>query len=268
MSSVYTRDDMPYMRRPARAPVRRRAPRRRRVTPRLKSGQNTYERKQPTAITSKNAEQDALYRTPIWPVSKLIKNQLYYTFGNTLAGVAGVTATHIYAANGIYDPDVTGTGHQPIGYDQLMLAYEHYSVIRSKITVCFVNNSSYAVRAGIYLSPDGAAMTDPEELMENGLVKHVVLDAKGGASTDPGVSGRVKTITLDCDVAKFFGKERYSQLLEDNFRGDVSANPLEQVYFMVFAFSSHTGVTNSQVLFDATLSFDVIYHEPRKLLGS
>jgi len=147
----------------------------------------------------------------------------------------------------------------------LMQAYEHNSVIRSKITVGFVNNSSYAVRAGIYISPDGTPITDPSELIENGLVKHVILDAKGGASTDPGVSGRVKTITLDCDVAKYFGKERYSQLLEEAFRGDVGANPTEKVYFNVFAFSSHTGTANSQVLFDATISFDSIYHEPRKL---
>lgn len=262
---VYTPCDMPYMRRQARAPVRRRAPVRKRAMPRLKSNQDSFERKQPTAITKHNAEQNALYRTPIWPVSKLIKNQLYYTWGNTLAGVSGVTATHVYSANGIYDPDITLTGHQIMGFDQLMAAYEHYSVIRAKITVGFVNNSSYAVRAGIYLSPDGTPVTDPSELMENGLVKHVILDAKGGASTDPGVSGRVKTVTIDCDVRKYFGKERYSQLLEASFRGDVAANPIEQVYFNVFAFSSHTGTTNSQVLFDATISYDVIYSEPRKL---
>lgn len=260
---------MPYVRRSAYRP-RKKVPakRRPRVTPRLKPGQSSFERKQPTALTSKNAEQMSVYRTPIWPVSKLIKDQLYYTWGNTLTGIGGVTATHMFSANGVYDPDISGTGHQPIGFDQLMLAYEHYSVIRSKITVGFVNNSSYAVRAGIYLSPDGSATTDPGDLIENGLIKHVILDAKGGATTDPGVSGRVKTITLDCDVAKFFGKERYSQLLDDHFRGDSSANPLEQAYFAVFAFSSHTGTANSQVLFDATISFDVIYHEPRKLVGS
>jgi len=256
---------MPYARRLAPMPRKKAPVRRRRVVPRLKAGQTSYERKQPTAVTTRNAEQNTLYRTPIWPVSKLIKNQLYYTYGNTLTGIAGVTATHIFIANGLYDPDITATGHQPIGYDQLMQAYEHNSVIRSKITVGFVNNSSYAVRAGIYISPDGTPVTDPSELIENGLVKHVILDAKGGASTDPGVSGRVKTITLDCDVAKFFGKERYSQLLEEAFRGDVGANPTEKVYFMVFAFSSHTGTANSQVLFDATISFDSIYHEPRKL---
>jgi len=146
-----------------------------------------------------------------------------------------------------------------------MSSYNHYAVIRSKITVGFVNNSSYAVRAGIYLSPDPTPITNERQLMENGLVKHVILDAKGGASTDPGVSGRVKTVTLDCDVRKYFGKARYSELLETDHSGDVASNPLEGVYFMVFAYSSHTGTANSQVLFDATLSYDSIYHEPRKL---
>lgn len=257
---------MPYMRRQARAPVRRRAPARRRAQPpRLKSGQDGYDRSQPTAVTRKNAEQIALYRTPLWPVSKLIKNQLYYDDNFTLTGISGVMATHVFSANGLYDPDFTGTGHQPIGFDQLIQSYNHYSVIRSKITVGFVNNSSYAVRAGIYLSPDGVPITNERQLMENGLVKHVILDAKGGASTDPGVSGRVKTVTIDCDVRKYFGKQRSSQLMEPDFAGDAASNPQEGVYFMVFAYSSHTGTANSQVLFDATLSYDSIYHEPRKL---
>lgn len=262
-----------YTRYPSRAPTYRRktVPRKkyyRRENTQLKSGQTRFERGQPTARTRKNAEQIAVYRTPLWPISKLMHDQLYYTYGITLSGTSGVTATHTFSANGIFDVDITSIGHQPMGFDQLILAYEHYSVIRAKITIGLVNNSSYAVRAGVYLSPDGVAITDPSEIMENGLVKHVILDAKGGASTDPGVSGRVKTITLDCDVKKYFGKSKYSELLETSFRGDASNNPAEQVYFNVFAFSSHTGTTNSQVLFDATISYDVIWHEPRKVAAS
>lgn len=256
---------MPYARRLAPMPRKKAPVRRRRAAPRLKTGQNSYERSQPTATSIRNAEQVALYKTPLWPASKLIKNQLYYDSNFTLSGITGLMATHVFSANGLYDPDITTTGHQPIGFDQMMLSYEHYSVIRSKITIGFVNNSSYAVRAGIYLSPDNTPITDPRQLMENGLVKHVILDAKGGASTDPGVSGRVKTVTLDCDVRKYFGKQRYSQLLEPQYSGSVSSDPVEGVYFMVFAYSSHTGVATSQVLFDATLSYDTIYTEPRKL---
>lgn len=256
---------MLYLRRRAPMPRKKAPSRRRRVVPRLKTGQNSFERSQPTAASTRNAEQVALYKTPLWPASKLIKNQLYYDDNFTLTGISGVMATHVFSANGLYDPDFTGSGHQPIGFDQIISSYNHYSVIRSKITIGFVNNSSYAVRAGIYLSPDGTPITNERQLMENGLVKHVILDAKGGASTDPGVSGRVKTVTLDCDVRKYFGKQRYSQLMEANYTGDAASNPQDGVYFMVFAYSSHTGSANSQVLFDVTLSYDSIYSEPRKL---
>lgn len=262
---LYPLGNMPYQLKKVYVPRAKAPPRRRKVAPRIKKGQSSFERKQPTAVTTRNAEQISLYRTPLWPASKLIKDQLYYTYSNTLTGISGVTATHVYSCNGLYDPDITATGHQPMGFDLVMQAYEHYAVIRAKITVGFVNNSSYAVRAGIYLSPDGTPLTDPSELVENGLVKHVLLDGKGGADTDPGVSGRLKTITLDCDLKKFFGKGKYSELLETDYRGTVAANPAEQAYFNVFAFSSHTGVTNSQVLFDATISYDSIYFEPRKI---
>jgi len=210
----------------------------------------------------------ALYKTPLWPASKLITNQLYYDDNLSISGISGVMATHVFSANGLYDPDTSGSGHQPIGFDQMIQSYNHYSVIRSKITIGFVNNSSYALRVGIYLSPDNVPITNERQLMENGLVKSVILDAKGGGSMDSGVSGRVKTLSLDCDVRKFFGKSRYTQLMDNEYSGDAASNPQEGVYFMVFAYSSHQGNANSQVLFDATISYDSIYSEPRKLILS
>lgn len=233
-----------------------------------KNYQTPYELKQPTATTSRTAMQVAQYQTPLWPISKLIHNQLYYDYGRSLTSVAGTTATWIYSANGVYDPDITGTGHQAMGFDQMMLSYEHYAVIRSKLTVNFANNSNYPVRVGVYLSPEPTAITSPEQLMENGLVKTIILDSKGGTSTAPGVSGRISSISLDCDVKNYFGKQKYSQLLEDNYSGSAAAMPAEQVYFNVFAFSSHSGAEGMQVLMDALISYDTIYYEPRKLTPS
>lgn len=42
---------------------------------------------------------------------------------------------HDFAANGMYDPDITGVGHQPMGFDQLAAIYQRYRVNACKITV-------------------------------------------------------------------------------------------------------------------------------------
>jgi hypothetical protein len=49
-------------------------------------------------------------------------------------GVGGI-AVHKFRANGLYDPDFTGTGHQPSNFDRLALIYDRYTVLGAKITV-------------------------------------------------------------------------------------------------------------------------------------
>jgi len=229
----------------------------------LKNGQTRYELGQPTARSYRTAMQTQLTQTPIWPITKLIHNQMYYDFGQTLAGASGVLAQRVYSASGAFDPDITGTGHQIIGFDQLMAAYEHYSVIRAKITLTFMNNGQAPARVGVYLNPDPTPTAGVETIMENGLCKSVACDCKGTAGTGQ----RIYTVSLDCDLKKYFGKGKYSELLEQGYQGSVAANPNEQVYFTVFAYDPF-GATTTAVSYDALISYDVIYTEPRKLVTS
>ena len=50
-------------------------------------------------------------------------------------GAAGTPAAYVYRANGLYDPDLTGGGHQPRGYDQFTPMYNHWTVVGAKVTV-------------------------------------------------------------------------------------------------------------------------------------
>jgi len=53
---------------------------------------------------------------------------------------AGGSNTWVFSANGIYDPDITGTGHAPMYYDYLASVYQAYRVNFSKIKVTVVNH--------------------------------------------------------------------------------------------------------------------------------
>lgn len=52
------------------------------------------------------------------------------------AGVAG--SENIWALTGIYDPNITGTGHQPYGFDQLTPLYARYIVEEVEAEVRFL----------------------------------------------------------------------------------------------------------------------------------
>lgn len=69
-----------------------------------------------------------------------LKTRLQYCDVVQLAASAGTPALYQFRMNGLYDPDYTGTGHQPQWFDQLSAVYQTYRVLGSKITVTFIPN--------------------------------------------------------------------------------------------------------------------------------
>jgi hypothetical protein len=209
-----------------------------------------------------SAENFALLRVPLMPVSKKIVGQLYYESAIVMTVPANGNANnYFFSANGIYDPNVTGTGHQPTGFDQMMLFYEQYTVVKSRITVGFLPN--YPSRCGVSLSPDTTSLTNPQQLMENGLVKAMHF---AGLSSASEVNLRMQDVTLNCDVVSYFGRKTERELLDDDqLYGTTAGNPNEQVYFDVCVWQTNPDGSNTRsVTFDVLLAYDVIYWEPRK----
>lgn len=222
-------------------------------------------RKSPTWPTMLGPRQMAASRPPVLPSTVRQKGQLYYESGLGLtAPTSGNVVTYFFSANGMFDPNITGTGHQPIGFDQMMLLYEQTTVVRSSIEVTFNIGPGLSVQCGVALFPDASGLTNPSQLVENGLIRMVPLTS--GSSTFQNQRMRT-TVRLDCDVAKYFGRPSYQSMLnDDNLYSTAAANPVEQVYYGVVAWQiSPDGTTTTSVGFDVILSFDTIYWEPRKL---
>jgi hypothetical protein len=213
----------------------------------------------------KSAERTALMTVPIFAIRKRVR-QLYYESGLSIAPPGtGLAANYFFSANGIYDPNITGTGHQPMGFDQMMLYYEQCHVVRSTITICPLAN--HPMRVGIYLTPDTTSITDQTRLYENGLIKTITTSGLG--STPTGVT-RLTELSLSCDVASYFGRKTFDELLDDqDLQTTAAANPTEQVYFGIAGWQlDFDGSTAKAVKFDVLLCYDVIYWEPRKLTVS
>ena len=197
----------------------------------------------------------------MFPTKKQHRTQLRY-FGNFISlnpGLGGVASSHIFSANGLYDPDITGTGHQPIGFDELMALYDHYTVIGAKIRVYFNNLDSSNNQFGTVVVRDGpSASTDTREIVENGYVSMCHL-ATAGTGGDKG------QVATSVDIAKFLG--RSNALADSQLKGSSAANPSEQVYFHVSAFPADQ-VDAGNVTATVILDYDVIFHEKTITLPS
>jgi len=75
------------------------------------------------------------------------KTKIRYCDVITFSDTAGTTQSNTFRLNSIYDPDLSGVGHQPMYHDQLALVYGRYRVTGSKITIKFAMKSSPSLAA-------------------------------------------------------------------------------------------------------------------------
>lgn len=205
----------------------------------------------------KAKSQNTLLTTPVLPLQK--SSILPYYDQNTFSTGAVLAGGYVFTANGLYDPNITGTGHQPMGFDQMMLFYEHYTVTNAKITVNFYNvDADDSVIVGVLIAPDATIETNFSKLNENGMLQKHWLTPSGG--NNPKCS-----FTLNANISKLNGKKDVKS--EDDFRGDAAANPAEQSYFHLFAYNQAT-VNVVAVIFEVLITYTATFTEPRKMVQS
>lgn len=162
-------------------------------------------------------------RTPV-PKTAMIKFR--YVDDVTIDPAIGGVATHVFSCNGMYDPNITGTGHQPHGFDQWMTFYNHFTVVGAKITATAMTDTEANANQywfGVAVRPGTTLVTNSTLAREDGMMKWRYNSGKQAKTT---VSRKFST-------KKFFGVK--TPIAEHDYRGSNSANPNEQAYFHVTA---------------------------------
>lgn len=180
--------------------------------------------------------------------------KLRYSTNLALTSSLGAVASHVFSANGLFDPDITSTGHQPMGFDQLMLSYNHYVVTGAHITCVFRNNSTTTPVVSISVAPSPTPITVVDQILEFGMLYRDTLENKA-------VSGSVKTLEAGCSIRKVQGVADVVDVTD--LQGSSAANPVEQTYFHVQTWD--TAALNGSVLVDVIIEYNAIFTEPRVL---
>ena len=132
-------------------------------------------------------------------------------------GVAGAVSTWVLSANGLYDPDISGVGHQCAGFDQIMEFFDHYTVISSKIYIDFSNrDTTNRQMVGVFVKDNSGVESDYRVIVENGIGSYSTLDFSGGGNDSVSLQSAVS-------ISKFLG--RPDVLSEDDLRGNDASNP-------------------------------------------
>lgn len=178
---------------------------------------------------------------------KKCKATLKYYEVVQMTSTTGVVAKYQWSCNGLYDPNITAGGHQPMYFDSYMALYDHYTVIGSKLTIKMVQNATN-------INPTTVAVYQDDDTTTTNVAAPETAAEQAGAQIMLFAAGdnNPRSITSTWSAKKTFGG---SILGNDNLQGNASGNPSEQTYYTV-TLKACDGA--STVSFQACLHFEYI----------
>lgn len=154
------------------------------------------------------------------PKKVLVTHKYVESF--SITGTTGAINLYSFSTNGLYDPNITGAGHQPIYFDQFSALYDHYCVIASKMVFKIMpsNASQTPIKVAYFINDDTSLATSQvDAVAEQSLGKFIDI---------PAASNNTYTGRMKWGAKKFFGK---GVLSNTDLQGTSSTNPTEQSNF-------------------------------------
>jgi len=181
---------------------------------------------------------------------------LVYSDYDTMSSSTGVLAKYQYRLNSCFDPDYTGTGHQPMGFDQWSAYYNHYVVESVDYEVQLVPSGTVYTYTATYLSDDTTVPTNFSEIAELGGVV---------ALGTPYSSTNSHIYKVRVNIAQFYNRQNIAS--DNELRALVTANPSETAFLTVFAANADP-VQGQAFYFGVKLTYRVRFMEPKDLAPS
>lgn len=167
----------------------------------------------------------------------------------------GVAYNYQFNLNSIFDPDRTGTGHQPYGHDTVATLYNRYRVIScSYVLQCY--NGSTAIRYGCIPQNEPTFYGTVAEMSENPRAKFKV---QYPGATPTKITGKVYLPSLT-------GRNKAQYMADDRYQSTFGSSPSEQMVLNLIALDLLEVGTSSN--WTVTLEYTVELFDPKLLAQS
>lgn len=176
----------------------------------------------------------------------------------------GAPVSHHFSANSIYDPNLSGGGHQPLGRDQYGLVYDHYTVIGSKMKVTFFSTrsekQSVTMWCGTCLQDTQNTLTSLSEILEQG-------NANGGLLLTHDESGQQSGVhTQFYSPKKMFHMGKGSIVSNPRVCASMGGNPTEDaVYTLLVVQPGGSSVDPNSISALVEIEYIVTFSERKTL---
>jgi len=171
---------------------------------------------------------------------------------------AGVATSYVFNLASLFDPDHSGTGHQPLNFDNYAAMYNNYCVLTTVAKVTCFKTGTSSTTDETFLAT--LVSRDPSPSFDS---LHALNEAKGVKvklmNPASGTHPPNTVITNKCDLGKWLtvpwtNSERYAA---------VTATPSRNVYWIVWAGPSDFASNPAAVSVRIELFYDAIFFDPK-----
>jgi len=239
--------------------------RRRSVLGKFKKGKGGYQRFGSLRGPRMQASSTSIARG-MGPTDRLYV-KLHYSQFVTFGSVAGLTVGTIFRGNSIFDPDLSGTGTQPLFFDQYASLYRYYCVLGSSIkahltlgdisTVAKGTADFAIVPTSVSTSFSGASA---DEVMQQQYVKHTVIALQQ--------QGPVPVLRHYASTDKMFGNRNGTADMSDaNYGALVTQNPGSAWFWHVVMWPHDRAATVTNYI-QVDITYYVVFTAPQRVATS
>ena len=242
-----------YARRRGRRPLRRRTRSRRRV----RSTRKRRRRALPSYIGGLPYSRSVV---GFWPLRKRATLR-YVTTVSVDPPAAGIN-NHRFNLGSVWDPDATGAGHQPQGFDDLAARYMDYTVlgVKWRIRAFTLSSNVSPAYVGWWVSHQEAdAFDSVTGFLESRYArgKRILFAADNGFKAMTYMKG-------GCNNAKFLGLPWFNRkrvgLTGLNQTGNIGTDPERVPWLKLWVCAADVAQNTGEVTFNVELTYDVLFH--------
>lgn len=165
--------------------------------------------------------------------------------------------SYAFRLNSVFDPNFTGTGHQPNGFDQWAAFYGKYRVLGGSWRVTFANSdATYPVDlVAVERANDNSVDSNVQSYLQEPRSHYAAASTRGAPAVSLSSSFQnQKLLGLD---SKEFADQDYAAL--------VTTNPAVQTWLMLFAQVFNSELSNADQSIMVEIWYDVVFYEREEL---
>lgn len=191
--------------------------------------------------------------------TKRVKMSYYETIG--LTSTSGIVAKHTFNLASIFDPDVTGVGHQPFGHDEYAVLYKEYYVTGAKISVKWSNIATNNIGHKVFVT------MDKDNVIDGNLDTRMEQTKGSGTKTLLPNSNNTQVTQAFYSPRKFHDIKNTSD--DHQLKALFGANPVKPAYAVIGLQPVDQVSSSGAIIYgEVFITYDVVLFNPIPFGGS